>query len=159
MPSLEIKEMKGPRQWVPVDLSKCRTGEDLTLMLEAMDLIDHTEKYDPQLSGGQKQRVAFARAILARPKLLLLDEPFCSLDAKTRGHMQKLFAQMSTQFGLTSVFVTHDVKEALIVGQEFGRLSNGRLLIYSGRREFMDDEATGVPSEVRFWLSQNGLHQ
>ncbi|MBL8811847.1 MAG: ATP-binding cassette domain-containing protein [Planctomycetaceae bacterium] len=129
-------------------------AQQTKLMLEAMDLVDHAEKYDSQLSGGQKQRVTFARAILARPKLLLLDEPFCSLDAKTRGHMQKLFAQMSTQFGLTSVFVTHDVKEALIVGQEFGRLVNGKLISYSCRSEFMNDEATGIPEEIRFWAER-----
>lgn len=129
--------------------------EQTRAIMEAMDLAEHAGKYDAQLSGGQKQRVAFARAILARPRLLLLDEPFCSLDSKNRSHMQNLFAQLSTKFGLTSVFVTHDVKEALIVGQEFGRLVRGKLVSYPSRHEFMNDEATGIPEEVRFWNSQN----
>lgn len=124
-------------------------------MLNLLDLKDHAQKYDHQLSGGQKQRVAFARAILARPRLLLLDEPFCSLDAKTRGQMQALFASLCRQFGLTSVFVTHDVKEAIIVGQQFGRLSAGQLRQFTDRQEFIDDETTGVLSEIRFWQSQN----
>lgn len=124
-------------------------------MLAFLELTDHAGKYEHQLSGGQKQRVAFARAILARPQLLLLDEPFCSLDAKTRGQMQTLFAQLSRQFALTSVFVTHDVKEAVSVGHQFGRLSHGRLHEYVDRHAFMIDEATGVPEEIRFWLTHD----
>ncbi len=123
-------------------------------MLSVLDLQEHAHKYESQLSGGQKQRVAFARAILARPYLLLLDEPFCSLDARTRGQMQQLFAELSHQFGLTSVFVTHDVREALTVGHEFGRLSSGSLHLYADRNAFMSDEATGIPAEIRFWQAQ-----
>lgn len=123
-------------------------------MLSVLDLQEHAHKLESQLSGGQKQRVAFARAILARPRLLLLDEPFCSLDARTRGQMQQLFAELSHQFELTSVFVTHDVREALTVGHEFGRMSSGSLHLYGDRQEFMSDEATGIPAEVRFWQTQ-----
>jgi putrescine transport system ATP-binding protein len=136
-------------------VSRADIDQQTGQMLSLLDLKDHAQKYDHQLSGGQKQRVAFARAILAKPRLLLLDEPFCSLDAKTRGQMQTLFAQLCAQFRLTSVFVTHDVKEAIIVGQQFGYVSEGRVRQYSDRQEFMNDEATGVPSEIRFWLSQN----
>lgn len=136
-------------------VSRAEVDQQTGQMLSVLDLTEHARKYDHQLSGGQKQRVAFARAILARPRLLLLDEPFCSLDAKTRGQMQTLFAQLCSQFLLTSVFVTHDVKEAIIVGQQFGRVSAGRLQMYTDRQEFMNDEATGVPSEIRFWMSQN----
>lgn len=123
-------------------------------MLDAIDLRDHAKKKDWQLSGGQKQRVAFARAVLAKPQLLLLDEPFCSLDGKTRGQMQTLFAEISHRFSLTSIFVTHDVKEAVIVGHQFARMSTDRLLLYPDRHAFLRDEATGIPDEIAFWLSQ-----
>jgi putrescine transport system ATP-binding protein len=124
---------------------------DVREMFKAIDLAGHERKRDSQLSGGQKQRVAFARAILARPRLLLLDEPFCNLDGRARGQMQALFADLSRRFALTSIFVTHDVKEALIVGNQYARMSNGRLRIYSDRQSFISDEQTGIPSEIAFW--------
>lgn len=124
---------------------------DVRDMLSAIDLLGHEQKRDSQLSGGQKQRVAFARAILARPRLLLLDEPFSNLDAGTRGQMQSLFADLSRRFALTSIFVTHDVKEALIVGDRYARMSHGALTIYADRGAFMSDEATGIPAEISFW--------
>lgn len=105
-----------------------------------------------QLSGGQKQRIAFARAILANPQLLLLDEPFSSLDAQTRGQMQELFRQLSGRYGLTSVFVTHDVKEALTIGTRFARMSGGILTLYPERQAFVNDHATGISAEITFWL-------
>lgn len=119
-------------------------------LLSAIELQDDSGKYPHQLSGGQKQRVAFARAILARPKLLLLDEPFGSLDSRTRGQMQTLFAELSSRFQLTSIFVTHDVKEALIVGDQFASMSP-RLQLYPDRQSFMSDPASGVAEELAFW--------
>lgn len=120
-------------------------------MLAAIDLTGHADKREWQLSGGQKQRVAFARAVLAQPQLLLLDEPFCSLDSKTRGQMQTLFHDLSRRYGLTSVFVTHDVKEALVIGSRFARLSRGELSPYADRQTFINDPATGIPTEIEFW--------
>jgi ABC-type sugar transport system ATPase subunit len=120
-------------------------------MFRAIDLVGHEHKRDSQLSGGQKQRVAFARAILARPRLLLLDEPFSNLDARARGQMQALFADLSRRFALTSIFVTHDVKEALIVGNQYARMSQGMLKIYPDRQAFISDDQTGIPSEIAFW--------
>jgi len=120
-------------------------------MVAAIDLRGHEHKREWQLSGGQKQRVAFARALLAHPRLLLLDEPFCSLDSKTRGQMQTLFHDLSERFGLTSVFVTHDVKEALIIGSRFARMSGGVLSVYPNQHAFINDRATGIPAEIAFW--------
>lgn len=120
-------------------------------MLAAIDLREHATKREWQLSGGQKQRVAFARAVLARPRLLLLDEPFCSLDSKTRDQMQRFFHHLSQEYALTSIFVTHDVKEALIVGTRFARLSAGVLSLYPDRHAFINDPATGIPAEIAFW--------
>jgi putrescine transport system ATP-binding protein len=124
-------------------------------MLDAIELREHAGKRDWQLSGGQKQRVAFARAVLARPELLLLDEPFCSLDGRTRSQMQTLFATISQRFRLTSVFVTHDVKESLIVGDQFARMSGGELFLYRSRDAFTGDRSTGIPDEIAFWKNQD----
>lgn len=120
-------------------------------LLSAIDLTTHAHKTDNQLSGGQKQRVAFARAILAHPQVLLLDEPFGSLDGRTRQQMQQLFRDLSLRYALTSVFVTHDIREALVVGDKFSRMSNGVLSVSPNRQAFIDDPASGVASEVRFW--------
>ena len=120
-------------------------------LLHMTELADHADKRHHQLSGGQKQRVAFARAILAKPQLLLLDEPLSSLDSRTRAQMRSLFASLSQRYGLTSIFVTHDVKEALVVGHQFARMSAGRFQLYDSRQAFMADPATGVAAEVAFW--------
>ena len=120
-------------------------------MLRALELTDHRAKRDGQLSGGQKQRVAFGRALLARPRLLLLDEPFGSLDGTTRATMQSLFVRLAVEYQLTTVFVTHDVKESLLVGHRFARLDRGQLQTYASRAAFMSDPATGIPAEQAFW--------
>lgn len=123
-------------------------------ILQAIDLTSHAHKREWELSGGQKQRVAFARAVLAQPQLLLLDEPFSSLDSKTRTQMQTLFAELCQRFSLTSLFVTHDVKEALLVGSQFARMSQGKLFFYPTRQAFLQDDATGIPAEIAFWQQQ-----
>jgi sulfate/thiosulfate transport system ATP-binding protein len=75
-------------------------------------------RYPAQLSGGQRQRVALARALAARPKVLLLDEPFGALDAQTKLQMQEWLMQLWGDFGKTVVFVTHDIEEAIFLSDE-----------------------------------------
>jgi sulfate transport system ATP-binding protein/sulfonate transport system ATP-binding protein len=74
--------------------------------------------YPDEISGGQAQRAALARALAVEPELLLLDEPFSSLDPATRADLQHWLRQASVDSGLTTVFVTHDIDEALIVADE-----------------------------------------
>ncbi|MEY3963467.1 MAG: hypothetical protein RLZZ106_722 [Cyanobacteriota bacterium] len=83
------------------------------------------EKHPGELSGGMKQRVAIARALAIRPKLLLLDEPFGALDALTRGNLQQQLMQICQQAGVTTVMVTHDVDEALLLSDRVVCLTNG----------------------------------
>lgn len=104
-----------------------------------------------QLSGGQRQRVAFGRALAVQPRLLLLDEPFGSLDAQTRGSMQTLFRRVAAEHRITAVFVTHDVQEALRIGDRFGLMREGRLRSFDSRAEFCADPASGVDRELAFW--------
>jgi ABC-type sulfate/molybdate transport systems ATPase subunit len=84
-------------------------------LLAQLELEGLEQRMPEQLSGGQRQRVAFGRALAVRPQLLL-DEPFGSLDAQTRSSMQMLFQRVAAQYGMTTVFVTHDIQEALRVG-------------------------------------------
>lgn len=123
----------------------------VTAMLQSIDLTEHARKRSWQLSGGQKQRVAFARAVLSYPQVLLLDEPFCSLDGRNRHRMQSLFQEICKRYQITAIFVTHDLKEALLLGSRFALMSAGQLRIYESKHEFSSDQATGIPEEIRFW--------
>ncbi|MBM5815296.1 MAG: ATP-binding cassette domain-containing protein [Cyanobacteria bacterium K_Offshore_surface_m2_239] len=88
-------------------------------------LIPAAEKLPAELSGGMKQRVAIARALAIRPRLLLLDEPFGALDALTRGNLQEQLMTLCQQAGVTTVMVTHDVDEALLLSDRVVMLTNG----------------------------------
>ncbi len=81
----------------------------------------------------------------------LLDEPFASLDPLMRTEMQNLFIAMQKQFKITSIFVTHDLKEALIMGHVMSRMEDGRMRVYSSRKEFIQDTASGVYQEAEYW--------
>ncbi|RYU78376.1 ABC transporter ATP-binding protein [Hymenobacter persicinus] len=125
----------------------------VTAMLAELDLLDHARKAPHQLSGGQRQRVAFGRALIIRPRLLLLDEPFGNLDAQTRADMQQLFLHVSRQHQISSIFVTHDSREALTVGSRFAYLEAGQLTSFAARADFVQDPRTGITSELAFWRS------
>ncbi|WP_338374362.1 ABC transporter ATP-binding protein [Marivirga tractuosa] len=120
-------------------------------MLELLELENHGQKMPHQLSGGQRQRVSFGRAIIINPALLLLDEPFGSLDAGTRQRMQQLFKDIAHKFKITSLFVTHDLKEAILMGDEIAFMDRGKLKVYKNTEEFIADPSTGVQSEIGFW--------
>lgn len=128
-----------------------QVNEQVEGLLHAIGLSGHAQKRSWQLSGGQKQRIAFARAILADPRVLLLDEPFGSLDARTRAEMQQLYKRLAERYRFTALLVTHDVREALVLGDRFAVMSAGRLRCYESRDEFVADEATGVREEIEFW--------
>jgi NitT/TauT family transport system ATP-binding protein len=81
--------------------------------LQAVDLSGFGDRYPWQLSGGMQQRVAIARALAYQPKLLLMDEPFASVDAQTRADLEDLVAQVQDRFGITIVLVTHDIDESV----------------------------------------------
>jgi NitT/TauT family transport system ATP-binding protein len=89
------------------------TRADCMKYLELVGLAGHAHSYPAQLSGGMQQRVAIARALVARPQVLLMDEPFSALDALTREGLQDLLLNLWKSVGLTVVFVTHDISEAI----------------------------------------------
>jgi osmoprotectant transport system ATP-binding protein len=107
------------------------------------------DRYPRQLSGGQRQRVGVARALAAEPKLLLFDEPFGALDPVTRRELQDQFLELRDRLQKTSIFVTHDVREALRLATEIALLDHGRLEVLATPDEFL--KSTGP--EARAFLS------
>ncbi len=89
-----------------------------------------------QLSGGQRQRVGVARALAAEPGLLLFDEPFGALDPVTRHEMQQQFIQLRERYHVASIFVTHDIAEALSIGSRIALLDGGKLEVMATPDEF-----------------------
>ncbi|HTW31316.1 MAG TPA: ATP-binding cassette domain-containing protein [Candidatus Sulfotelmatobacter sp.] len=106
-------------------------------------------RYPRQLSGGQRQRVGVARALAAEPKLLLFDEPFGALDPVTRLELQDQFLELRDHLRKTSIFVTHDVREALRLGTEIALLHRGRLEVLATPDEFVKSAGP----EARAFLS------
>ncbi len=92
-------------------------------MLAAVGLSAHAKKYPRELSGGMQQRVAIARALAYRPTILLMDEPFAALDAQTRADLEDTVLKLRDEFGVTIVFVTHDIDEAVYLGDKVVVLS------------------------------------
>ena len=121
-------------------------------MADRLGLGDQLDKMPEQLSGGQKQRVSFGRALIISPRVILLDEPFSSLDAQTRADMQQFFQQLSKDFQMTALFVTHDVKEALLVGDQLALLEAGQLQVFPSRAAFLQHPRAGGQEEMAFWL-------
>lgn len=125
--------------------------QKVTSIIEMIDLKTHATKMTNQLSGGQKQRISFARAMIIEPKVLLLDEPFGALDSVTRKQMQLLFKELVHTMTISSIFVTHDLKEAIIMGDSIGKIENGTLIQYENKNAFFHDENSGVQNEIDFW--------
>ncbi|HVX86827.1 MAG TPA: TOBE-like domain-containing protein [Phycisphaerae bacterium] len=105
-------------------------------LLKLVQLDDMAKRYPAQLSGGQRQRIALARALAARPKVLLLDEPFGALDAQVRKDLRRWLRKLHDEIHVTSLFVTHDQEEALEVSDRVVIFSPGKV------------EQVGTPEEV-----------
>jgi osmoprotectant transport system ATP-binding protein len=106
-----------------------RARERVTELLALVELDGALAPRRPsELSGGQQQRVGVARALAASPRLMLLDEPFGALDPLTRDRLQQTFVELRRRLGLTAILVTHDMSEALLLGDRVGVMNAGRLV-------------------------------
>lgn len=112
--SLKIKEQR-------IDPS---VTERIDYIMNKLNIHSLKDRYPRELSGGQKQRVAIARAFIMNPDLLLMDEPFSSLDALTREEAQELFIELWNQYKPTTIFVTHSIEEAIYMGKKIAIMSH-----------------------------------
>lgn len=109
-------------------LTKNEINDQLRSALDLTQLTKFIDRYPGQLSGGQQQRVALARALAIRPSVLLLDEPLSNLDAKLRHEMRDNITRIHRQTKITTIYVTHDQKEALSMGTEVSVMRAGHLI-------------------------------
>lgn len=101
----------------------------------ALDIVHLLRRYPHELSGGQQQRVALGRALILEPQLLLMDEPFSSLDAKLRVQVREELKELQRRLGITTIFVTHDQEEALSLSDSIAVLERGVLQQYGSPKE------------------------
>jgi osmoprotectant transport system ATP-binding protein len=107
------------------------------LELVGLDPHEFSSRRPRQLSGGQRQRVGVARALAADPPILLMDEPFGALDPVTRAELQREFGDLARRLGKTIVFVTHDIREALLLASRIVLLETGRIVASAPPDEFL----------------------
>jgi iron(III) transport system ATP-binding protein len=122
----------------PLEIRKLERAEidaRVTDVLKLVGLSQMADKLATQLSGGQQQRAALARAIVSRPRLLLFDEPLSNLDLKLREQMRVELKRIQHEVGITSIYVTHDQAEALVMSDEIIVMSKGRIQQKGGPRE------------------------
>ena len=106
-------------------MDKLTISEKVKKAIEMVDLVGKEKSYPSQLSGGQQQRVAIARAIVMEPKVLLLDEPLSAIDAKLRRELQEKIKNVQKKLKITTIFVTHDKDEAMIMSDRIHLMNQG----------------------------------
>ncbi|MFC5780911.1 MULTISPECIES: ABC transporter ATP-binding protein [Streptomyces] len=137
---------------------RSRTADRVRELLELVGLPhkEYADRYPAQLSGGQRQRVGIARALAADPPIMLMDEPFGALDPVTREHMQDEFLRLHEQVRKTTLFVSHDIDEAVRMGDRVAILAKGgRLLQYDSPERILREPADDYVA--RFVGTDRGL--
>lgn len=134
-------------------VDKAEIDRRVTSMLEQVKLPDLGQRRPSELSGGQQQRVALARALIVQPDVLLLDEPLSNLDAHLRFEMRDLIRSLQQEMGITTIFVTHDQEEAVVLADKVALILDGQMKQYDSPEVFYKrpvDEST-----ARFFGGQN----
>jgi osmoprotectant transport system ATP-binding protein len=130
------------------DAARIRARVDDLLALVELDPALFRERRPRELSGGEAQRVGLARALAAEPEVVLLDEPFGALDPLTRDRLQRWFAGLRARLGFTAIFVTHDMVEALTLGDRIAVLNSGRLAQVGTPSELLRAPADAYVAEL-----------
>lgn len=128
-----------------LEMRKFEPGNETALVrraLETVRLSGYEERYPSQLSGGQQQRVALARAVVFNPDVVLLDEPLAALDRNLREAMQTELRELTRRIGITSIFVTHDQEEALILSDRIAVMNDGVIEQFGPPAEVFDAPKT-----------------
>jgi osmoprotectant transport system ATP-binding protein len=113
-----------------------------------LPLAEYGRRYPDQLSGGQRQRVGFARALAGGAKVILLDEPFGALDPVTRDSLQTEFKRLQRTFDLTSIIVTHDMAEALLLAHRIAVMKDGCIVRLGTPAELLKDPGNEYVSRL-----------
>jgi NitT/TauT family transport system ATP-binding protein len=121
------------------NIPKVERDSTVLAALKSVELGHVGDSYPWQLSGGMQQRVAIARAVAYQPKVMVLDEPFAAVDAQTRADLEDLMLHLWSELGLTLIFVTHDIDEAVYLGQRV-------LVLSASPTRILDDVAIDIPS-------------
>jgi iron(III) transport system ATP-binding protein len=116
-------------------------------MLRAVQLAGYGARYPGELSGGQQQRVAVARALVVEPEILLLDEPLSNLDASLREEMRFEIRRLHERFGITTLYVTHDQAEAMVISDRAAVIRNGRVEQIAAPHELFERPRTRFVAE------------
>ena len=140
-------------EWEP-DRIRNRVRELLELV--GLEPTEFAGRRPHELSGGQRQRVGVARALAADPPILLMDEPFGALDPVTRAQMQREFRQLERDLKKTIVFVTHDVREAMLLGTRIALLYEGNLVAIHTPDDFLEDDHPEVKAFASVLNNFNG---
>ena len=140
-PHMTVRKNIGyPLRARKIPKSECRGWvEDVAALVDCGELLD---RYPAQLSGGQQQRVALARGLVARPDLVLFDEPLSNLDARLRDQVRAQIHELHERLRFTAVFVTHDQREALALGDRLAIMKTGRIEQFDTPEQVFEEPAT-----------------
>ena len=129
------------------EMKKMPKSDRVILVAELLDKVglkasEYATRYPRELSGGEQQRVGILRAIIGKPKVLLMDEPFSALDPISREQLQDLILSLQREFEMTTVFVTHDTDEAIALADRIAVLHNGELVQLASPDEILKNPAS-----------------
>lgn len=149
---------------IPLKLAKFEKSEidaRVAEMLAELELQDLSERFPKELSGGQRQRLALGRALIAEPDVLFMDEPFSAIDAVLREYLQKFLKTLWQRHACTILFVTHDISEALYLGESILMLGArpSRMVAFGANPVFERDPKIDVRNTESFYRAQRRLHE
>jgi osmoprotectant transport system ATP-binding protein len=130
------------------DAARMAARVDELLDLVRLDRVKHRGRFPAELSGGEGQRVGVARAIAAEPRIVLMDEPFGALDPLTRDALGEDYRRLHDELGLTSVMITHDMLEALLLADRIAVIRNGRIVADGTPHTLMNAEQDDYVREL-----------
>jgi osmoprotectant transport system ATP-binding protein len=136
-----------PTLWNKKDKKRTAQAVDKWMAIVGLDT-DLKDRYPAELSGGQQQRVGIARALAASPEILLMDEPFGAVDEITRENLQDEILKIHRKTGITVLFVTHDIKEALKLGTKVMVMDHGRIQQYTAPDELLKHPANPFVKKI-----------